>query len=502
MTLDLRARTIGGLGWSAVTQVVRQVLLLGVSVILARMLGPRAIGLMGMVLVFTSFATLFSDLGFGPALVQKPDLEPRHLTTAFWTNLATGLLLMVVIAAAAPLIATFYDEPVLQPVVVAMSCNFLILSLRSVQQALLQKHMEFRQLAIVDISAVAIAGVVAVGMALTGWGIWSLVAQLLLTSIITVVLLWVLSPWKPAFAFDTGALRDMLSFGLNLTGFHALNYWSRHADDLLVGKFLGPSALGIYALAYQWMLLPVSQMSGVITRVMFPALSLIQDDKARVRHAYLYATRIIAFLSFPMMIGLLVVAEPFILAVYGSEWGEATPVLQILCLQGMMQGVGTTVGWIYTSQGRTDVMFRWGIFASTIRVASFVIGLNWGVIGVATAYVVGGYAILWYPSWKIPGRLIDLTFRRMLHNLAGVFWCTCAMGAGVWAIGWLLPAAWSPWVHLAIQILCGMILYTLLVHVFKVRAYRDVRALIAEQIQKRRRQQAVVPEPEEVGSSL
>jgi PST family polysaccharide transporter len=502
MMTNLRARTIGGLGWSAVAQIVRQVLLLGVSIILARTLGPRAIGLIGMVLVFTSFVTLFSDLGLGPALIQKPTLEPRHLTTAFWTNLATGLLFTLVIAAAAPLIAAFYGEPLLQPVVVVMSCNFFIISFRSVQQALFQKHMEFRQLAIVDVSAVVVAGVVATAMALTGWGVWSLVAQLLLTSVTTVVLLWVLSSWKPSFAFDRGALREMLGFGLNLTGFQALNYWSRNADDLLVGRFLGPAALGIYSLAYQWMLLPVTQMSSVITRVMFPALSLMQDDQTRVRHAYLYATRIIAFVAFPLMIGLLVVAEPFVLTLYGSEWVAAIPVLQILCLQGMSQAVGTTVGWIYMSQGRTNLMFHWGIFASVIRVTAFVIGLNWGVVGVAAAYVISGYAILWYPSWKIPGRLINLTFARMVHNLAGVFWCTCAMGTAVWAVGWLLPEAWSPWVHLAIQVPCGMIVYTLLVYGFKVRAYQDVRALIDEQIRERRRRQTDIPEPEGIGPSL
>jgi O-antigen/teichoic acid export membrane protein len=484
MSSDIRSRTITGLGWSGFAHSIRQFLMIATQVVLARVLGPDAFGLMAMIIIFTGFAQLFGDMGLGPALVQKADLEARHINAIFWANVTAGATLTLIGIAVAPLVAIFYDQPILQWLMIVLSFDFLIMSFKVVQDARLQRAMDFHKLAIVDISATLLAGIVAIAMALSGLGVWSLVAQVMLTTAATVGLLWLLSPWRPAFAFDRSALGELLGFSGNLLGFNVFNYWVRNIDDLLVGKVLGAGALGFYTLAYRWMLLPVSQVSLIITRVMFPVLSQMQHDRAAVRHVYLYATRLIALVAFPLMAGLLVVTEPFILTLYGEDWAPAVPVLQVLCLQGITQSVGTTVGWIYTSQGRTDLMFRWGMFSGVVLLSAFVIGLNWGILGVAVAYVVAGYTMLWYPSWKIPGRLIGLSFGDMLRNLASVFGCTLGMAAVVWAVGRLLPAGWSPWAYLAIQIPSGVLAYVLLIHSFRIRPYREVSALAGEQFQK------------------
>ena len=477
---NLRARTLSGLGWSGAAQVARQVFQFFIGVILARLLSPQEFGLIGMIIVFTIFANLFSDLGMGAALIQKIDIEQRHLSSVFWVNIAAGIILTGIVVAAAPLIATFYNEPALRVLTVVIALNFSIGSLNVVQNALLRKNMDFQRLARIEIAASFLAGGLAVSMALLGLGAWSLVAQSLMFTAVSVLMMWQMSAWRPTLSLDIKAIKELLGFSSNLLGFNLFNYWVRNFDNILIGKFIGSSALGIYARAYSLMLLPVSQISGVVSRVMFPALSTIQDDTERVKQIYLRSTRTIALVTFPMMIGLLVVAKPFILSVYGDKWREVIPILQIFCLTGMGQSVGTTVGWIYTSQGRTDIMLKWGIFSGIVYIISFIIGLRWGVIGVAAAYVLSGYILLWYPSWAISGRLINLRFSEMIKNLSGSFYCAVAMGVLVWTLGLFLPVSWPQWVYLGIQVPIGIILYIAIMHIFKIRIYIEICNLIKE----------------------
>lgn len=479
---DLRSQTISGLSWSGGGQGLRLILNFAISVILARLLTPEDFGLIGMIAIFTGFVQLFTELGLGAAIIQKPDLAERHRSTVFWVNLQVGLLLTILVAALAPLLATFYDEPALLGLTVVIALNFLLGSLGIVQRALLRKQMAFRRLFVVNIVAAILAGAVAITMALVGYGVWSLVAQLLVRTIVSAVMLWFLTPWKPKWLFNVGGLKELLGFSSNLLGFSAINYWARNMDNLLIGRIIGSAALGIYSRAYSIMLLPLTQISAVMTQVMFPVLSSIQGDLALTRRVYLRATRSIALLSFPLMVGLLVVADSFVLVVYGEQWAEVIPLLRIFCLAGLMQSVGTTVGWIYTSQGRTDQMFKWGVFSGVVRGVSFVVGLQWGVIGVAVAYFASGL-LLWFPSWAIPGRLINLRVGLMVRNLAGVLLAAVAMGVLVLAVRHVLPTFWPEWVRLAGFVAVGAMSYLGLVHLFQLDAYRDVRAIVSERVQ-------------------
>jgi O-antigen/teichoic acid export membrane protein len=478
----LRTRTFTGLVWSGGAQIARQTIQLVMSIILARLLEPHDFGLIGMVVVVTGFGHLFTDLGLGAALIQRQQLTQAHLSTVFWLNLIMGGGLTVLIISIAPIIAMLYQEPALIPLTRVLALNFLIGAFRVVQYSLLQKDIDFQKLSCIEITASLLSGGMAISAALLQAGVWSLVLQSLLFTTLVSLMLWWSSSWHPSFVFHLTAMKDLIGFSSNLLGFSVFNYWIRNLDDLLIGRYLGSAALGIYTRSYSLMLLPLSQVSAIVTRVMFPALSSIQHDTPRVRHLYLRATRSIALVTFPLMIGLLVVARPFIFCVYGSQWQAVIPVLQIFCITGMGQAIGTTVGWIYTSQGRTDIMLKWGIFSGSIYVVSFLVGLRWGVLGVATSYTLFGYVILWYPGWTIPGRLIQLHFRDMVKNISGVFAVASMMGAVVWLVGILLPQNWHHCQYLLVQIPLGFFLYAGLAHVFQLKAYQETRLLIQEHI--------------------
>jgi len=483
--MDFRKQTLSGLGWSGTSQVVRQVITLAISVFLARLLSPKEFGLIGMVTVFTGFANIFTEMGLGSALIQKADLEPRHLNAVFWSNVAVGFGLTLIAVTGARFVADFYNSPALRSLTMVIGLNFFLGSLNVVQNALLHKQMEFRRIAIIENVAVFTSGFLAIGLALAGTGVWSLVAQSLLLTLISVLMMWQHSKWRPVFSIDWKSLKELLGYSLNLLGFNILNYWVRNLDKVLIGRFVGSSALGVYARAYSLMLLPINEVTSVLTRVMFPALSTIQGDIEKVKSIYLRSTKILSLVTFPIMVGLLVVARPFVLTVFGEKWVEVIPILKVLCLLGLGQSIATTVGWIYTSQGRTDLMFRWGAFAGLVYWIAIIIGLHWGVLGVAWAYTLSCYIILWYPSWAIPGRLINLSFTEMMKNLSSAFFCAVAMGFAILLIGFLLPPNWPQWVFLFVKVIFGFIIYWSLIHIFGLEAYQEIRKLLIEQIRIR-----------------
>lgn len=481
---NLKERTVTGVLWSSGARVGRQLINFSVTVVLARLLVPADFGLVAMIGVFTGFALLFVDFGLVAALVQRKTLTERHLSTAFWMNLASGLALATVVAALAPAVASFFHEPRLVELTLVLSLNFIAGSVAVVQNALLVRSMNFRRLGAIEITSTVVGGAAAIAAAVAGFGVWSLIVQLNASTGVRIMLLWAASDWRPRRFVDREAARELWGFSRNLAGSSAVSYWSRNADNLLIGRFVGASELGIYNRAYSLMLLPLDQISGVMARVMFSALSRIQDDRHRVKRAYLRSIAIIGLLSFPITTGLFVVAEPFVLTLYGTKWADVVPVLQILCVAGLMQPVATTVGWIYVSQGRTDWLFRWGLVASAAMVSAFAIGIKWGIEGVALAYAITIYALLFF-TFAIPGRLIGMRVREVFAAVRGPLSAAFGMAGIVWIAGEMLPAGWPSAATLFAQFGIGVLVYVALVHMFALESYLELKDLVRERIRGR-----------------
>lgn len=477
---QLRHQTINGIGWSVIAQVGKEIPAFITSVILARLLTPQDYGLVGMIAVFIGFASLFSEMGFGAALIQRDDVRDEHYSSVLWLNIGAGVVLTVLMIAAAPLIAAFYNEPRLTPLAMLIALNFLIAPAGMVQQAILTKRLQFRLLAIIQIITVVSTGAVAIAMVLAGYGVWSLVWQRLAGTIINVVALWFATAWRPRLSFSRAAIADLLGFSGNLFGYNIFNYWLRNLDNLLVGKFLGAASLGIYVRAYATMLLPLQQVTSVLGKVMFPSLSRIKNDKEAVKRVYLRAVSIIALITFPTMLGLFAVADYFVLAIYGEKWRSVIGVLQVLCLVGMIQSVVSTVGWIYQSQGRTDWMFKWGIFSGVLGIISFAVGVYIGSVEAVAWCYASANALLLYWSVAIPGKLINLKFGEMVSSVIGVTACAVAMAAIVLAFKVVVPVNYSHFSRLALLVAVGAGAYLTMLHLFKVKTYLDVKSLAVE----------------------
>ena len=438
--MTLTGRTAGGIRWSLLSQIVRQAVTIGTLAALTRMLPPRDFGLLSMGLVVLTFVNLFSDLGTSAAVVQRAAPTQRLLSTTFWTNLALGTLATGLVAAAAPLVARFYRTPDVVGIVRLMSISFVLLGAGLVQQALLVKGLRFKQLAVIETGAAVCGSAAALSAAGAGAGAYSLVAQVLVTAMLTSTGVWIASEWRPSRAFSIDDLRSLRKFSSNLVGFNLVNYFARNADYLLIGRYLGAQSLAYYTLGYNLLLLPLQMLTYVVSRVMFPAYSLIQEDSHRIARAYRRTVFAISTVTFPLMLGLLVTADLVVRVVYGSHWSRAVPVVMLLAPVGAIQSIVALNGSIYQAKSRTDLQLRVGVVFSAMAVISFFVGLHWGIVGVAAAYAVATAVATPYPLLAVPLRLVGLKLRDVASDLRGPVVSSAVTAAAVALLRLGLPS--------------------------------------------------------------
>lgn len=485
--MSLKRKTIKGVIWNLIGRISNQVLQFGLSVLLMRLLDPRDYGTLAMAMVLIGFVGIFTEFGFGSALVQKQHIDEQHQSSIFWVNVGIGIILTAIFFGAAPWIADFYHLPSLTRVVQFLSFSFLLGALGIVPGAILQRNMKFAVINKISVGSTAFSGLVAVVLALRGAGVMSLVAQNLAAQLFTLPFVFLAARWRPRLLWSTSHVKDLFSFSAYLTGFNTLNYWARRADDLLVGKYMGADALGIYSRAYNLMLLPISQVISLVSNVMFPALASIQHDRQRVKRIFIQVEQTIALISFPMMLGLVAAADHFIIGIFGQKWEAAVPIIRILAFVGLLQSIGNPSGWIYMSQGRTSWMFGWGLFASPCIVAAIVIGILMGSIqAVAIAYLMVN-VLLAYPVLHVPGRLIGMQAWEVYKAVLPQFLLAAVMATGVYALNLVLPAQLSHLAILAIQVIVGICLYGGLVWAFKISAFMQLKQLVKEQVREYRK---------------
>jgi PST family polysaccharide transporter len=473
----LREQVSSGVFWSGTARVVQQVIQFAISVVLARLLSPDDYGVMAMVLVFTGFAGMLTEFGFSTALVQKKSVTEAHISSAFWVTIVSGIALTCLTFALAPFLARFYGKPALTAIFQVVALNFVISSIGNVPMALLQKQMDFRTIGNTGTFGLLSSGVLGIAMASAGFGVWSLVAQTLVLSAVTTLARWYATGWFPRCLLDLPALREMWRFSANLFGFNFINYWARNADNLLIGKYFGAPALGTYNRAYALMLLPITQVNSVVSQVVFPALSSIQDDKRRVKSIYLRAIGVIGLIVFPVMMGLVATARPFVTVVYGPRWAEVAPLLQILGLVGICQALTNSTGWIYFSQGRTDRLFKWGVGAVPVLLISFVAGVYSGSVTKLALYYAIANVLLLFPALMIAGNLIDLKVGEVLKAVIGPLALSVAMGFCVLMMDRLIGIQVSGASRLLIDTVVGASVYLCLAFAFKPKALSETIAI-------------------------
>jgi O-antigen/teichoic acid export membrane protein len=414
-----------------------------VSVTLARLLGPRELGLAGMALAFSALGQAFADAAVSSAIVQRRDLSELDRSTAFWMTLCAGAALTALGVATSRLVAGFFGEPRVGALFAVMSCGFLVGAAGAVPAALLARALDFRRLELCGIAGRSLGAVVAVGAAVGGTGAWAIPAQMLATMVVTGVLLWLATSWRPRAVFSRVSMRELGSFGLDVLGSRLFFYLQRNVDNLIVGRALGASRLGAYALAYNLMMLPFAQLVDPLRTVLFPVLSSIQGDRARVAALWLRSTRALVALVLPIQLGLLVAAPDFVAVVLGGRWRAAVGPIQVLAVVGCLQSLIVVNSIVLTALGHTRALLRFSLLTFLLSVAGFALGLRWGLVGVAAGYLVATALIV--PIYmRLTLRTLGMPLRVFLGAMAGVTISAAVASACMFVTRLALLAADTP----------------------------------------------------------
>jgi O-antigen/teichoic acid export membrane protein len=386
----LKQRAISATLWSGADIFLRQGLQFVVSIALARLLSPEEFGTIALLYLFTGIASAFVDSGFSTALVQRQDVTHTDESTVFWFNLAMGALVALALWAAAPAIAGFYALPILVPLMAVMALNIFLSALGSIHGTLLTKRLDFRTQMKVSAITTVISGAVAVYMASRGYGVWALAAQTLVATGVTTVLLWVFNRWRPALVFSRASARRLFGFGGYMLASGLLDIAYSRAYTLLIGKFYGVRELGFYNRADGTKQLPVGVLTGILARVAFPIFSAAAHDTAQLRRGVELALRGMMLVNVPMMLGLAAVAEPLVLTLFGAQWLPAVPIMQVLCLGGMLWPLHVINLNVLMAQGYSHLFFRLEVMKKLLGVGLLAVGTFYGVMGIAWSQVVSG----------------------------------------------------------------------------------------------------------------
>lgn len=413
---DLKGRSVRGGLLTLTSQGAQFVLQTAATITLAHMLTPGDFGLVAMVTAVTGLGQAFADLGLSEATIQHPEINHDQVSTLFWVNVTIGLLLTALTASLAPFLAWFYHEPRLKVLTLVVSLTFLIGGLRVQHDALLRRNMRFLALAIRDVTACLVAVPVAIILAWRGAGYWAIVALPLILNTTVMTLSWVMARWIPSLPRRNTRVRSLVAFGGNVAASYLTINFTRSADSILIGWYWGAGPLGLYSRAMNLLLLPVRQLSTPARAVAVPAFSRLQDDPDRLARFYLRATNLIVWITAPIFGFLFVAATPVIVLTLGSQWREAGPVFQILAIFALGQLLYESIIWLFVSRGQSKRLLKLVLIMCPITVASYAIGLPFGIKGVALS---GALTMLIAFPWmlKFSFRGTMLTLRRLGLNL-------------------------------------------------------------------------------------
>lgn len=455
----LRSLVLSGFAWSLGTSVFVQVARVGFAIALARLLTPHEYGLAAMALLFSALVFVFADLSLGIGLVQRKEISEEDRSTVFWTSAAAGISLTIGGIALSGPVAAFFGEPDVQPLFAVVALSFLVGSLGATHASLLHREMRFRAISIRVGASTVIGGVVGITLAAGGFGAWSLVVQQLCIAVVSTVLLWLSVPWRPRFVYSWRSLRALGTFGMNVFGVRLLDYARLNGDKLLVGRLLGSTPLGAYAVAFNIVLMPLSRLLIAVADAMLPALSRLQDDRERMTSAWLRVNRATAAVFVPALLGLAVVASDFVAVLLGERWAPVAPLLQILAL-GMIAQAITALGiQVLMALDRTTALLRFYVAETTLLLVGVVVGLRWGVVGAATAYAVVSLPTRAYFAWLTTSSL-GVPVRRFVTSLWGVVEASLALvAASLTARMLFLEVAAPAWLRLVVIVLVGAAVY-------------------------------------------
>ena len=381
----------------------------GSLMVLARLLSPRDFGLVGMVTAFTGVLTLFRDFGLSSAAVQRTTVTDEQISTLFWINMLLGVLLGLLAVAMAPAIAAFYHEPQLFGVTAVLAAGFLFNAAGVQHSALLQRQMRFTALAVIGIVSLFLGTGIAIVGAKAGYGYWALVAMPVTSSLVATIGFWLTTSWVPGMPHRKAGIRSMMHFGGNITLNGLVAYVAYNAEKVMIGRFWGVDAIGIYGRAYQLITIPTENLNSAIGEVAFSALSRLQDDPIRLKNYFLKGFSLVMGLTLPITIACALFADDMVFVLLGPKWNDAAAIVRLLAPTIVIFAIINPLGWLIYSIGLVGRSLRIALVFAPVMITGYLIALPHGPKGVAFAY--SAVMTLWvipHILWCVHGTPISL----------------------------------------------------------------------------------------------
>ena len=460
---EIEQKAIKGVKWTTVERIATLVLQFVIGIIVARLVAPSDYGLISMLAIFTSLSMVFINSGFSIALIRNKENTPLDYSTIFFFNVGLGVLLYIILFLSAPLIADFYDIPLLEKVTRVYSLILVLNSVLMVPIAKLTRDMEYEKQFIIGIVALVISGIVGITMAYKGYGVWALVAQGLAYSLVQIILVFTFVKWHPIIAFSITSLKKMFSFGSKMLATNVIDMIYDNIYTLVIGKFYSPSDVGFYNRSFHLSIMPQNILLQILNKVVLPILSPYQDNDKKLLEIYERMYRMSVFVMYPTMVLLAVLAEPIVLILLGEKWLPSVPYLQILSF-GVIFVTLTLVNLnLFFVKGRSDVILKidiikkiWGFIVVAVMVP---LGMKWICIG-TIIYALIAFLI----NCNQTKRILGYGLKSQVKTAFPPFFYSLCMGACVYVIIEMFD---NPFAQVAIGCLVGVLSYIIISRIFK-----------------------------------
>ena len=429
----IKQKTTNGLKWSAIERIATQAIQLVVMLILGRMLGPEAFGLVGMLAIFIAISQTFVDSGFSSALIRKQDRSEADYATTFYFNIVVSLSCYVLLFICAPYIADFYHQPELINLTRVLGIVILVNAFAVVQRTRLTVAMDFKTQAKASLLSVSCSTIITLILAYYNFGVWALVGQTLSFAIFNVILFNVLDPWLPKCGFSKASFKELFGFGSKLLASAILATIYENIYQIIIGKLFNAGQLGLFTQAKNLSSMPAMTLTGIIQRVTYPMMSQIQNDKQALDKAYLLTLRLAAVVISPLIIGLGLVAKPLLTVLLGQEWQSAAELMTILCVGYMLYPIHAINLNLLQVKGRSDLFLKLEIIKKIIVTLVLVITVPLGIKAICIGMVIQSYLALLINTYYT-GKLSSLTMLKQFKALISIWLLTlgCAAIASLW----------------------------------------------------------------------
>ena len=473
----MRHQILSGLKWTAGARFGGQIITWAVTLLVMRLLSPEDYGLLAMATVFVMFMLMFSEAGLSPALIQKDEIDENALRQSFGFVIVSNFILILILNLCAPIIADFFGDEQLVLILRVLSLQFVFVMVCTIPGALLQRNLKFKSMSLIFLGTTILTSLLTLALAYTGYGVWSLVFGSIFSGACRAIIYNVVEPFRLFPKFSMQGMKSILFFGGNVTLSRLLWALYNQADIIIVGKLLGKEVLGFYSVGMHIASLPVQKVSGIVNHVALPIFSRMQHDQEEIRASVIKAIRVLSFIAFPLLWGISSIANEFVLLFLGQKWHSAILPLQLLALIMPLKMIATFLPNAANAVGRPDISVKNVILASIIMPIAFLIGVQWGIAGVAIAWVTVYPVVLAINAHRmllvIGSQLLDL-----LRAIGPAVFTTTIMYINVWGVRWLLEDSVDLLTKFIVMILIGALTYVGLTLLTNKKGYQEILTFI------------------------